>query len=591
MGEGKTEASFFASVREEAAVGAYFALPTQATSDAMHARLTDFLERHRARHVELALAHASARVEALVERLEAADAEGLESAVTAASWFSTGRRELLAEVGVGTVDQSLFAVLPVRHHFVRLWALQGKVVVLDEVHAYDAYTGGLLQELVRWLAALHCTVVMMSATLPVNVREELLVAFGEGQGREKVNLAPIGYPRVTVVDDDGVRSEAASASRHQRLEIRAAPFDVERLGQAVLEAVRVGGAVACVLNRVARAQALFDWCRGRDAVDVGVLVLVHGRLPLDARRQREGEVMRRFGRDSTSDTRRGLVIATQVLEQSLDLDFDVMFTDLAPIDLLLQRAGRMHRHEGRQRPKGHADAVLHVAGLRSRPDGGPAQETLEFPYSAYVVWRTWAVLSDRAFLELPEDIDRTVQLVYGDEPLDALGPFQAETKQAGIVHRQRVRKMREAARLWSVAQPQQPATEGWREGATDDDTPADYVARARTRLGGESLNVIPVHRSASGWRVWGWDGAAVPFDARRAAAEWAKAAVARQIRIARPSLIHRLARRHVPSWWNAHPLLVRFVPLEFDAEDRAVLEPGVRLDRDLGLIYPEGRQS
>src|SRR5690606_29471126 len=156
--------------------GTYIALPTQATSDAMHARLAAFVNRNRGRDVEVALAHGGARNlhELATEQPRDADVDGREASVEGRAWFAQGRRELLAELGAGTVDQALLAVLPVRHFFVRVWGLAEKLVILDEVHAYDAYTGGLLVELVRWLGSLGSSVVVMSATLPTSTRRDLI---------------------------------------------------------------------------------------------------------------------------------------------------------------------------------------------------------------------------------------------------------------------------------------------------------------------------------------------------------------------------------------------------------------------------------
>src|SRR5207248_6281763 len=110
------------------------------------------------------------------------DEEKRPSAVVAEEWFARNKKQaLLAPFGVGTIDQALLAVLQTRHVFVRLFGLAGKCVVLDEVHAYDAYMTTLMERLLRWLAALGCPVMLLSATLPRDKRVKLLRAYaGDG---------------------------------------------------------------------------------------------------------------------------------------------------------------------------------------------------------------------------------------------------------------------------------------------------------------------------------------------------------------------------------------------------------------------------
>jgi len=186
MGEGKTEAAFYAHLRLQSASGhrgMYIALPTQATGNLMFERAKAFLNRYgKSRRLDLQLLHgASELVEAYQKiRVRTNTPEGGEEGVEAQVWFSHRKRGLLSEYAVGTVDQALLGILPTKHQFVRLWGLGNRVVVLDEVHAYDTYTSGLIESLVRWLWALDSSVVLMSATLPKSKREALLKAFGAG---------------------------------------------------------------------------------------------------------------------------------------------------------------------------------------------------------------------------------------------------------------------------------------------------------------------------------------------------------------------------------------------------------------------------
>jgi len=229
MGEGKTEAAFYAHLRLQAANGhrgLYVALPTQATGNAMFRRLHRFLElRANGRNgatppLDIQLLHGATLLNREFQELivrpnlpadEHAGEESSDSAqegVRAAEWFTQRKRGLLSEYGVGTVDQALMAILNTKWQFVRLWGLANRVVVLDEVHAYDTYTGTLIESLVRWLHALGSSVILMSATLPTEKRQALLAAYGAAA------VAPAPYPRITRVAG-GVATNATFAGRTQ----------------------------------------------------------------------------------------------------------------------------------------------------------------------------------------------------------------------------------------------------------------------------------------------------------------------------------------------------------------------------------------
>ena len=185
MGEGKTELAFLAHLRLQAANGhrgLYVALPTQATGNALFKRALKFLESFIEGHADVQLVHGGASMNEDAQQLRAINLHGIDQnkdeTLSASAWFSQRRRPLLSPYGVGTVDQALYATLNVKHHFVRLWGLSNRVVVLDEVHAYDTYTTGLIAALLQWLKALGSSVVLMSATLPMARRNELIRAWG-----------------------------------------------------------------------------------------------------------------------------------------------------------------------------------------------------------------------------------------------------------------------------------------------------------------------------------------------------------------------------------------------------------------------------
>src|SRR5690606_24557099 len=155
--------------------------------------------------------------------------------------------------GVGTVDQALFAVLNVKHHFVRLFGLSNRVIVLDEVHAYDTYTHGLIAVLLKWLKALGCSVVLMSATLPQARRQELVRAWGS----KDEDLPALDYPRLMLIDDVGIRSEHCAARPLAPIHIAGLGEGLDELAEKAVELLAEGGCGVVIVNTVDRAQKLY----------------------------------------------------------------------------------------------------------------------------------------------------------------------------------------------------------------------------------------------------------------------------------------------------------------------------------------------
>ncbi|HPE61768.1 MAG TPA: CRISPR-associated helicase Cas3' [Thiolinea sp.] len=354
-GAGKTEAALMLAHRiisQGMAEGFYIGLPTMATANAMYERMAATgLHFYQAGETpSLILSHSARHLsprfrQSLLDAHRGVTHYNTEESVSAqcSRWLADNRKKaLLADVGVGTIDQALLGVLPVRHQSLRLLGLSNKVLILDEVHAYDAYTGELLRALVKFHAALGGSIILLSATLTRRQREKLAHAFGAANfvSRQSAN-----YPLLTRIAADGNVEETALQTRES---VRRA-VDVQFLHEeaAVLAHIRQaaaeGKSVCWIRNTVPDARKAFETL----APDLPAerLHLFHSRYTLHDRLRIETDVLDCFGKDSTPSQRNSRVlIATQVVEQSLDLDFDVMITDLAPIDLLIQRAGRLKRH-------------------------------------------------------------------------------------------------------------------------------------------------------------------------------------------------------------------------------------------------------
>ncbi|WP_420805385.1 CRISPR-associated helicase Cas3' [Calidithermus timidus] len=592
MGEGKTEAAFYAHLRLQAANGhrgMYLALPTQATGNLMFERAKAFLDPYgKSRRLDLQLLHGASELVEAYQKIRVRpnlpdEGEGVEAQV----WFSHRKRGLLSEYAVGTVDQALLSVLPTKHHFVRLWGLGNRVVVLDEVHAYDTYTSGLIESLVRWLRALGSSVVLMSATLPKAKRESLLRAFGAQCAPE----AP--YPRITraLAGDPTPVAERFAAREQPTLTLRSLPLELEALAERALEQARQGGCVACIVNTVQRAQELYQRLVGKaDGVE---LSLFHARYPLEERLARERAVVAKFGKEGQRPPK-AILVATQVVEQSLDLDFDVMFTDLAPIDLMLQRAGRLHRHQGRERGP-HTQPVLWVAGLEEGgvPDFGSAERV----YERYVLLRSWLALRGRQEIRLPGDIDPLVQEVYSEPPPQGLSEaWRAALEQAQVCMDKRESTDRDEAFYAPFGQPDETK---WLEPQTfpklpdDEPNPDDDPDLLHTRKGSPSATVVLLHK-VGGQLCLDESGKEAVSVASKLELSEAKRLFARSVKLSRHELTrndfqalkeHRKAHGLPEKPWSQTPLLAHAHPVVLEG-GRAVLgELELELHPELGIVY------
>ncbi|PZW44788.1 CRISPR-associated Cas3 family helicase [Humitalea rosea] len=455
-GSGKTEAAVILAHRllaEGRATGLFLALPTMATANAMFGRLGQAYRGLFAAeaHPSLVLAHARATLdprfinsipaEAPPARNSPADPADEPAEAHCAAWLAEDRRRaLLAQVGVGTLDQALLAVLPVRHAALRLQGLAGKVLVVDEVHAFDAYMRREILTLLEFHAALGGSVILLSATLPKHVRQQLVTAFRKGLQARALPLAQTAYPLATLVGADGVVEQPCDvrAGLARRVVVSRLP-DAAAALERVLMAAKAGAAVAWVRNTVDDAIAAAAAVRAQGVTPL----LFHARFAMADRLDIEAEVLRRFGRGSDGATRAGVLIATQVIEQSLDLDFDLLVTDLAPADLLIQRAGRLWRHARGARPISGPELLI----ISPEPVDEPAADWIKAtqPGTAAVyrdpalLWRSARAVFGRGAITTPQDMRPLIETAFdtqapgaipaalADAAGQALGKAQAAT--------------------------------------------------------------------------------------------------------------------------------------------------------------------
>lgn len=553
MGEGKTEAGLavaeiFAS--RSGAGGVFVALPTMATSNAMFSRVLRWLRRlpdmrpdAGARSVQLA--HSKAALNEDFRALTWADPRsvrgvqpdeetqhGAAAELVAHQWLRGRKKGMLASFGVGTIDQLLFMGLKSRHLALRHLALAGKVVIIDEAHAYDAYMSSYLDLVLSWLGAYGVPVVVLSATLPAGRRRELVEAYTAAEGADAVEQAT-GYPLITVAGRDGTRvvHEVAASGRRTDVQVERLDDDLDVLADRLGHELAGGGCALVVRNTVDRVMETAAFLRGRLGDDN--VTVAHARfLDLD-RMRKDAELVKMFGPPGESDTRPEgphVVVASQVAEQSLDIDFDLLVSDLCPIDLLLQRMGRLHRHE---RGKGQSERPERLRRARCLVTGVDWSATPVEPvegsqrvYQPYSLLRSAAVLwpyltgatPKERTVRLPEDISPLVQSAYGTAPEGPQSWQQAmdAAHDKYRVHIEKQRKKAEDFRLAAVGRDGS-ALIGWIDAGVGDadDTPA---GRAQVRDGVESLEVLVVQRLADGtvrtvpWLEGGKGGRVLPTE-------------------------------------------------------------------------------
>ncbi|MDB9524384.1 CRISPR-associated helicase Cas3' [Oscillatoria sp. CS-180] len=514
MGEGKTEAALYLAdylQHQTSAGGFYIGLPTQATSNAMFQRVQDFLgKRYKQEVINLTLSHSAAALkedyQQTICRLE--QVYDSESKVVASEWHTARKRSLLSPYGVGTIDQGLMGVVRSRHQFVRLFGLAGRTVILDEIHAYDLYTGTLLERFLEWLALLGSPVIALSATLPKSTREGLLEAYAKGSqdSDEPVpELPETQYPRITAFTNGTVVTQSFPASGHvcRDLGIHWVKGDDQdkEWTDALNTNLEHGGCAAVICSTVGRAQKVYE-CLKPYFTPKKELGLFHGRFLFADREEIEQDCLDMFGKKGKRPEKYVLV-ATQVIEQSLDVDFDLMISDLAPIDLLLQRSGRLHRHSGRKRPQAVDKPVLWIVEPTIKSQQKAEFRESGYIYDRHILLRSWLALQDRNQIQLPEETDSLIESVYDlDAPIpDGLEPLYQEDWQASLADYRAETEDSHRARANQVKLPPARSNSSpdqlTRQGEEDDES----TIAAVTRLGEESVTTIFLQQTAEGLRL------------------------------------------------------------------------------------------
>ncbi|MBH1938279.1 CRISPR-associated helicase Cas3' [Streptomyces sp. AV19] len=652
MGEGKTKAALMAAeilARRFGADGVFVGMPTQATCDPMFGQVRQWAG---AIHNELtplvSLLHGKRMFNkewrALLQGRTADefggvdeygdcyddDPYGMEAPEAKApshgpaEWFLGAKRGLLCPFVVGTIDQLLFAATRTKHVMLRMAGLAGKVVILDEVHAADVYMSQFLKEGLRWLGQARVPVVLLSATLPPAQRRELVDAYLAGAAtREEFTADELpdvqGYPSVTAAwpgpDGTGpqylVRDCPSWRQPALDVAVELLPEPVpgrtdRRKAQASADAsvadhlelaLDQGGCALVIRNTVDRAQTLYASLRNRFGADS--VRLLHGRLAVGPRADRTEECLRLLGAPSEEHRRpdRLIVVATQLAEQSFDIDADILVTDLAPIDLLLQRIGRLHRHEGTSRPGRLVAPRVLITGVSDERNAVPrflgASEAI---YGRHLLLRAAALVYDAASQgkswSVPDDVPALVATGY-DSGDGAIPPaWRADAEQARI---QWETGQRERA---DKAIPYLLTRRGDREGTTlaglhrlaVPGATADNSLNSLVRDGDSGVEVVLVSHEGDAFRTL--SGRVLTANGDVSSDDLLDDVLAGTVRL--PSRFTDQAvkeLRPLPGWLG-HPRLRYTRALVLGAQHRAVLGGSrLRYDEELGLLEEDMDES
>lgn len=513
MGLGKTEAALALSEILAARAGAggmFFGMPTQATSNGIFPRLEKWaggLAEDEQTLLAIKLAHGNAALNEDYRELFAGHSNlniESDSGLIVHDWFSGRKQTLLSDFVIGTVDQLLMAALKQKHVMLKHFGLSGKVVVVDECHAYDAYMSQYLDMAIKWLGIYKVPVIILSATLPEKRRAELIEAYTDSEKHRAKHTEAyvdktiadeawkhsLAYPLLTYTENNAVKQKALAFDGENK-EVSVRRIIRDEVAATAGYAVERGGCVGVIVNTVRKAQEIA--AELQSAFPKAEVIIMHAQFIMTDRAKREEQILKRVGKHSTPESRRGLIIVgTQVLEQSLDLDFDLMITELCPMDLLLQRTGRLHRHN-RVRPQGLETASCFVLDETDDSfDSGSAAI-----YGEWLLMRTRALLPNK--LTIPSDIPLLVQQTYDETNNEMLGELTEGMKKAQEENKLRTGKKRRSAENYLISKPSNKkgkCLDGWLD--NDIKPNNEQTGEKAVRDGDPSVDVIALMRDREG---------------------------------------------------------------------------------------------
>lgn len=608
-GEGKTEAALAVGQRLAAASraqGLLLAAPTMGTSNGMFSRVVDWAERNTPEFdvTSMNLVHSRSALSEDFRRLRVRDvgedSGGEHGAVVANQWLGGSKKSMLSNFVVSTVDQVLMMALQMRYSMLRHLGLAGKVIIVDEVHSYDLYMGSYLRTALAWLARYGVSVVLLSATLSQETKLSLIDAYGAQFHEKAPEKLSTAYPLITVVDAEGVvEVEVPSRPTDMEASVEIIDDSLEHLVDRVNGLVAEGGCALIICNTIRRAQEAYQQLTD---LHPGEVELHHSAFLANERASKEDRLRSELGPDAHRGhgrPYRKIICATQVAEQSLDIDADVLITDIAPMDLLIQRIGRMHRHQRpmEDRPSTLQKPQVYVRGILEMDPVPVFEGGSSAVYEPAILMSTLAHLPQT--YRRPDDISSLVQNTYSPEfvPPDNwaedYGRYLSTLRKNQSLSDSR-------ARTFQIPHPKDASKlsqlfERYHQSMGELTPLGEEAGAAQVRDTDPTIEVIPIVDTAYGYRPMtgsASDTGAEYVDGTEL--DWTTAFGLASSVVRLPASLTRFPRdfdevitqleRETPTGWARHYLLRGQVALRLDEKGEAILNGRrLRYTSELGL--------
>ena len=513
MGCGKTEAALMTAEQlagKQQCVGVFFGLPTQASSNGIFPRVeswVDSLGQENQEKLSLRLSHGKAALNEEFQALSRNYCDGIDmdgektQYVYVNEWFSGRKKAMLDDFIVGTVDHLLLMALKQKHLMLRHLGFSKKVVIIDEVHAYDAYMGQYLYMVLQWLGAYKVPTIILSATLPIERRKDLMKYYLKGRGIKEKDIGNFdflkaeSYPLLTFSKGSEVESFSDFQEEKEK-KVTLYQLDEENLVDTVKSLGKNGAVIGIIVNTVGRAQRITKDLL--EAFPEEEVHLLHSRFIDTDRIKKEEELLKKIGKNAERP-KRFIVVGTQVIEQSLDIDFDLMISDLCPVDLLIQRIGRLHRHKI-ERPKEHSEARLYLMGISEIFDFEKGSRRV---YGDYLLIKTQCALGKS--ISIPRDISPLVQEVYGEWNPSLASDLRKKYEESKEKQNETLDKQKIKAKGFRLDKPKLECSEETSlDGLLDNDLSIDSeeLCQAKVRDIGSSIEVIAVKKYGVGYGLF-----------------------------------------------------------------------------------------
>ena len=587
MGCGKTEAALMTAEQlagKQQCAGVFFGLPTQASSNGIFPRVeswVDSLGQENQEKLSLRLSHGKAALNKEFQSLSRNCSEGIDpdgektKYVYVNEWFSGRKKAMLDDFIVGTVDHLLLMALKQKHLMLRHLGFSKKVVIIDEVHAYDAYMGQYLYMVLQWLGAYKVPTIILSATLPIERRKDLMKYYLKGRGIKEKDIGNFdflkaeSYPLLTFSKGSEVESFSDFQEEKEK-RVTLYQLGEENLVDTVKSLSKNGAVIGIIVNTVGRAQRIT-----KDLLEAfpEEVHLLHSRFIDTDRIKKEEELLKKIGKNAERP-KRFIVVGTQVIEQSLDIDFDLMISDLCPVDLLIQRIGRLHRHKI-ERPKEHSEAKLYLMGTSENLDFETGAKRV---YGDYLLIKTQCALGNS--ISIPKDISPLVQEVYGDKDPSLAPELLKKYEESKKKQNETLDKQKRKAEGFRLDKPKLECSDEISLNGLLDNTYIDSeeLCQAKVRDIGSSIEVIAVKKNGTGYGLF--------QEKKDISEELSKASIARKLACQTLSLGESIIHMEREKEDDKEEGLIRYLE-DYNRRELPEWQNEAWLKGSLGLIFDE----